>query len=306
MQSFKLALVTIAAYAMRSVMQYLPGYRLRLFCWEHIIRPYIAWRPITLEAVTKYNTRMRLLLSDLVQQYVFFFGQWEPAISNYIASALREGDTFIDVGANVGYYSLLAARIVGKSGRVFAVEPSPTIFSTLRNNVYLNMADNILLHNCAASDRAGEVRVFLHHQDNYGQTTIIEDRCEPGTVSLEAIVRAFPLPVLVPKEDLLRAKFIKIDVEGAEWRVISGFSELLSQFSDRTEIIVETNAASLRAMGTSIDDLLLLFEAAGFLPWVIPNLYDAGFYLKRSRIEPERLTGSHHGVTDLLFRRKQL
>ncbi len=76
--------------------------------------------------------------SNLVFRVIAAQGVWEPNLSNFIVSRLRHGDTFVDVGANIGYYTLLAARCVGREGAVVAIEPLPTALGELRRNTEIN------------------------------------------------------------------------------------------------------------------------------------------------------------------------
>ena len=76
--------------------------------------------------------------ADLIQRYVYYFGVWEPTISQWFKGYVRPGDIVVDVGANIGWYTLLAAQRVGPEGQVVAIEASPTIAEHLRANLALN------------------------------------------------------------------------------------------------------------------------------------------------------------------------
>jgi len=75
---------------------------------------------------------------DVVNLFLYYFGGWEPAITQVVRQALKPGDVFLDVGANVGYYTLLASRLVGDTGRVIAVDASPSVYEILSRNVSRN------------------------------------------------------------------------------------------------------------------------------------------------------------------------
>ena len=83
------------------------------------------WRRHRFACRTRYGSRVSGDTQDLIQRHLYFFGNWEPHISAWIAATLRPGDGFVDVGANIGYYSLLASRAVGNRGYVVAVEAAP-------------------------------------------------------------------------------------------------------------------------------------------------------------------------------------
>jgi precorrin-6B methylase 2 len=88
---------------------------------------------------------------DIIQQYIYYFGVWEPRITGWVSRHLAPGDTFIDVGANIGYYSLLASPLVGKTGTVVAIEASPRTFDDLLFNLELNNVSNVRPVNVAVS-----------------------------------------------------------------------------------------------------------------------------------------------------------
>src|SRR5205807_1864276 len=114
-----------------------------------------------------------------------------------------------------GYFTLLASKLVGDSGAVVAIEPSPRIFGLLRRNVALNHAANVHAVNAAVSNLKGVVKLFRASDENIGQTGIFE---EPyGTkMEVECEVDAMPLGDIHP-EKMRNARLIKIDVQGAEW-----------------------------------------------------------------------------------------
>lgn len=120
---------------------------------------------------TRYGFRMRLDTSDWLGRHVFMTGEYEPSTTQVMTSLLQRGDVVIDVGANAGYFTLLAAGLVGSVGKVFAFEPVPHTRQQLACNVRLNQATNVVVCEEAASDRNGEsaffeglqtIGVFLH------------------------------------------------------------------------------------------------------------------------------------------------
>jgi len=88
---------------------------------------------------------------------------------------LAPGDAFVDVGANIGYFSLLASKLVGESGLVVAIEPSPTIFAVLESNLARNRAHNVRAVCVAASASTGMLRLFRGPDSNIGRTTVLAD-----------------------------------------------------------------------------------------------------------------------------------
>jgi FkbM family methyltransferase len=244
-------------------------------------------------------------LDDWIQCSIYAFGEWEPVITAYVRDRLKPGDVFIDIGANIGYYSILAGIKVGTSGFVHAIEASPRTFDLLNSNLSINFVTNVQTYNVAVADKSGELTLWVREKDNIGRSTVVEvQRGDSGIV--ESRVRSLPLPAIVPENDILRARFIKIDVEGAEWLVLQGIKHLLPRFSPNTEILFEVGAESLRFFGTTVGECLKLFHDAGFEPWVIDAELNQPFYApQRAGVGIKPLTDEidRYEFVDLLFRR---
>lgn len=277
--------------------------RLRLWLWDRVVRPHILWRSFRIEARTRFGARLEGGFPDVVHSFVYFFGIWEPAVTRLFQQALRPGDIMVDVGANVGLHSLLAARLVGPTGRVHAVEASPWIFARLLRNLAANGATNIQARNMAATAVAGPVAVYLHDDSNLGGTTIIASEAARSGAVLEATVEGRPLAEIVPLEDLLAARLIKIDVEGAEWMVIQGIAALLPRLRHDVQILIEVKRDALLGMGGSVEALLALFTDAGFAAFEVENDYGAASYIAGQPRGPTPLLRRDFEMADLVFQR---
>jgi hypothetical protein len=109
---------------------------------------------------------------DLVSQSILVDGLWEPRLTEIIAKALPPGGVFIDVGAHVGYYTLLASRRVGPAGRVVAVEPNPETLLRLRRNIALNDSRNITVEPVACTDRETMLQFFPAGVEDTGESSL--------------------------------------------------------------------------------------------------------------------------------------
>ena len=299
---FRHGLIKWASALLRGYFRYAPLGAGKQAVWHHVVRPLLR-TGAELEARTQFGARMMVRFPDTIQSYIYFFGIWEPAITAYLASALQPGDTMIDIGANVGYDSLLAAHCVGPAGRVFAIEASPVLFGLLRRNLALNNTSQVIPSHVAVCETAGDVPVFLHSGSNLGGTTIVPAMAKRRDVRMEATVPGRRLADIVPEEAVLSARLIKIDVEGAEWLVIRGFAELLPRLSPRTELLIEVSAEGLRDHGCTVQQFLGQFAAAGFAPFLIQNRYSVDMYLELAPVVLEPLTDTDFDQVDILFRR---
>ena len=220
---------------------------------------------------TQFGTRMNCLLPDAVQLYVYLFGIWEPDITAYVRRTLQPGETFVDVGAHVGYYTLLASQLVGPAGRVVSIEASPMICALLRENIALNngAAANVRFVNAAAAATAGELSIHLGPAWNLGWSTTLSQR----GFAHEARVPAEPLETLVSEEEMRAARLIKIDVEGNERDVFAGMTRWLLNCRPDAEFLVELSPLWWRDGDTSLEGALAPFLATGFQAYRIDNSY---------------------------------
>lgn len=152
-----------------------------------------------------------------------WLGSYELAKQRAIAASLKPGDVFFDIGANVGFYSLLGSRLVGSSGRVFAFEPVPRNLVQLRHHLQMNSCSNVTVLDVAVGDRDGPALFdesggsSMGHLAPSGSLSI-------RTVTLDALVES----AQVPLPDVM-----KLDVEGAEAWVVSGAEKLLRAATPR-------------------------------------------------------------------------
>jgi FkbM family methyltransferase len=252
--------------------------------------------------LTFWGGRFVCDLRDLVQSRIYYFGAWEPNLTAYIRGALRSGDVMVDVGANIGYYSVLASQLVGASGRVVSIEASPRVFALLSEHLALNGATNVRAVNAAVSDAEGKLAIYAGPPDNVGATSSRADWY--GGATFEAEVPTAPLARLLEASELARVRLLKIDVEGAELPVLLNLLDNLDEFSPEMEIVVEVSPIGLREAGTSFEALVERFADRGFTWYVIENDYELAAYLDLTPRPPIRGTTTPTGQFDVLFARR--
>lgn len=163
---------------------------------------------------------------------------------------LRPGDTAVDVGANVGLYTLIASVSVGPQGCVHAVEPDPRIAGYLLGNLRLNGASNVRCHTVALGEQAGSVRFSDQGQDDRNRVV------DQGTGRDVPVVRLDSLPV-----DAAEIALLKIDVEGYEKFVLDGAPTLLPRVAC---VVIETWERHFAGYGYSCGDVHARLRAHGF------------------------------------------
>jgi len=201
------------------------------------------------------DTPLQLCLHGEADQHVSRslreYGVWEPFETRLLLDALRPGDTFLDVGANLGYFSVLAAARVGPGGRVFAVEPEARNLDLLRQNVSLNLFDDrVTVADVAFSDRSARARLYLN-PDNPGDHQLHPDTPGRADVAVDTVPGAQWLAGRASRVDV-----VKLDVQGAEYRAVSGLLPLLRASLPQLSLLVELSPRSLRQSGHSGRELI--------------------------------------------------
>ena len=222
-----------------------------------------------------FGFRMTLDLADHAERMIYL-GAYEREETALVLRWLRPGMTFLDVGANIGYFSLLAAQRVGQAGRVIAVEPSLHVFAQLDRT----LRDNDLpveRHPIGLSDSAGECTLFLPDE--------AMPIFSPTMVAHSGSGRSVVVPVR-RLDDCLEAwgvaavDLMKIDVEGHEGKVFAGAGAALSSGRIRA-VLCEFNDFWLRAAGSSPAALFDQLTAAGFVDQGGPPRFDPGCVVNR-------------------------
>lgn len=224
--------------------------------WSTRIEPYLAWHSHRFCARTAFGVRLCGDTQEVLQQHIYYFGVWEPNLTTWLRSRLHRGDVFVDVGANIGYFSLLGSKLVGERGKVVAVEASPSIFAELQANLARNRVGNVRAVNCVAAREPGRRTVYRGPASHIGLTTV---NPEAGWRDLEEAPAA-PLHEIVGPDLWRTTRLIKIDVEGADDEVVAGFASALEHTSSELELVIELHPGG----GEQLFELL---QRAGFYPY---------------------------------------
>ena len=200
----------------------------------------------------------KMLLDQLDTLGLAKNGIYEPFETEVIKKTVNKGDVVLDIGANIGYYTLIIARIVGENGKVYAFEPEPTNFSLLKKNIEINGYKNVELIQKAVSNKTEKIKLYLS-QDNYGDHRIYDSAEARLSVEVES----------VRLDDFFTnyngaINFIKMDIQGAEWAAVQGMSNLLRKQKD-VKIITEFWPIGLKRFGIEPIEYLKLLLNLGFV-----------------------------------------
>lgn len=293
--SIKTAIAKLATPAVRLVARYLPF--TRRYLWNQVINPYLAWRDYEFVARTQFGASVKGTTSDVIQRYIYYFGMWEPNVEAFLRARLRSGDIFVDVGANIGYFTLLGAKLVGQQGRVVAIEASGVVIEDLRANVVRNhQKDLVRCVHAAASDREGMAVLYAGQAGNIGSASIVrvDDK-------LTENVPSAPLEKLLLSSEIESVRVIKIDVEGAESLVFKGMEALLPKLRTDTEIVMEITP---ELSGT--DGVVEMMARKGWNAYVLkPQDSIENYFVPTKPSYAARIVGPITGRTDVVFSRAE-
>jgi FkbM family methyltransferase len=282
------------------------------------VLPYIRPRPARLEVAFTHDQRLQDVprsatrrlptgalfecrTDDVIPRRIYQFGVWEPFVTAVAVDRLQPGDTFIDVGANVGYYSGVASSIIGPTGEVVAIEPMVEARVKLERHAELNAGGAPMrIVAAAVAPTVGEIDLFRGPGDNLGRSTTIQ----VDDLSFAGRVPAGPLADLVGRETLERATLMKIDIEGDELMVLRGLLADCPTIARTCDILVELTPRYTELRAEPLADIWRSLHDAGYVAYRIPNGYDVDFFLEaleqRSFTAP-RITEPPTDQTDVLL-----
>jgi FkbM family methyltransferase len=246
-------------------MKAVPPWLSRLVAWASslsLLNRCKAWLPqplrqhlwqlaVSREVFTVWGSRLHVPPSARNRSVVM--DQYEPEVARKLIEILQPGMTVCDIGANIGFLTLLAARLVGPAGRVYAFEPVPDNFRILQQNIARNGHKNVTTFQKAVSEHNGVARI--HISDFCGCHSLLPNPAQDSGRTIEVeMVRLDSLP------DLRHVDLIKIDTEGTELSVLRSFGS-----TRPTHILLECNSWRLTESGMTGRQFLEELRSLGFL-----------------------------------------
>jgi FkbM family methyltransferase len=209
--------------------------------------------------------KIRVVWTDVIGYSIAVDGYYDVPLVRVIQELLKPGMTFVDVGAHVGQYSLLASGLVGGEGNVHSFEPEPETFALLQHNVLINGLRNVHLARCALAKSSRDAELYVARPDNIGQTSLRQPNNFSG---VQVKVQCRTLDEYAEEHDMDRIDLIKIDVEGAELDVLLGARGVLSR-NPKPHIIIEFWEEFLQAYGSSCAQVAEFLQGSGYsLFWI--------------------------------------
>jgi FkbM family methyltransferase len=244
-------------------------------------------------ALLRDGRLLRCQLADRTQR-TMYLGLFEPRETRLLRELLEPGDTFIDIGAHIGWFTTVAARCVGATGQIVACEPYPSNAVMLRGNLARNGCKNVRVVEAALGSRPGTLTLAKGGGDSGGVTALNwarDERVQVPMTTLDEIAGGLGTVALM-----------KVDVEGWELHVLRGAARMLSQTK---YVMIEINPPALRKAGSSPEEVFGLLRHAGFTKF-LPVIEGGLRRLHRSLVRnvlATRSEGFTFGRGDLLLRR---
>jgi len=208
--------------------------------------------------------RILVFVNEEVGCSIYCYRSFERDESALIASVIREDAVCLDVGANVGYYSLLLASRAPK-GQVHAFEPLPRNSHLLNASLLLNGFDNVVLNCCAVGNVDGRTSFTVSQDGAYSSFLDTERRARQSTITVPVTT----LASYCRDRGLLRIDFLKLDVEGAEQMVLEGAAACFADAQLKPKIMmIELYEPMLRRYATSIEAIVAGLRDGGYFPFV--------------------------------------
>lgn len=207
------------------------------------------------QIVSRQGLRFALDTRSGIDRWIYYLGVYERVDTHLMLRMLQPGWVVLDVGANIGWYTLMAAKALAGTGAVHAFEPAPEEFARLSRNLALNAFRNVTPHEQALSDSAGQG--LLTELRDGGMT-----RLATSTDSSSRPVSVTTLDAFAQATALERLDFIKVDIEGAESRFLQGGRATLARF--RPMLIMELHEENLSSFGSSPAALVQEMQQLGY------------------------------------------
>lgn len=194
--------------------------------------------------------------SEHIQQHIFWYGFYERQVSLLLSRICSETSVFLDIGANIGYFTLTAAKKC-KSGQVFAFEPVSLLFKKLKNNILKNNLHNVQAIQHAVGEVQGSIKMYLSAEDNMGMSSRHAPENFSGvTEDVEMIsIDEWAMEIKADYVDI-----VKIDIEGGEFLALQGMRQTL--INCRPFLIIEISEETMAPFGFASK---IIFEFLGTL-----------------------------------------
>lgn len=195
--------------------------------------------PYKVHYTTLWGSKMSFYLPE--GGMIYYYGFWEANLTNFLINFLKDGNVFFDIGAHVGYYSILASDLVGEKGHVYSFEPTPRTFASLSENA--SHKKNISVYNNAILNKETTID-FFDYGPKYSAFNTFEKRTGEEIFFKEDVLKISVKTVSLDdfcKKNAITPTFIKIDAEGSEYLILGAMDYILKELRPIVSIEVSSN-----------------------------------------------------------------
>lgn len=196
-----------------------------------------------------------------------FHNKYEILTIAAMEKTLHSGDTFIDVGSNIGYISAIGAGLVGKTGEVHSFEPVPEYFKKTKKMTEMNPDYKIIANQFALGEKEEMTQIDIFGNGNIGWNTMVPGFMKPETRKQAINVSVRRLDNYIKEHNLKNITFIKIDVEGFEFSVLKGLKDFLTETKQKPTILCENNPRVCPLLGYNLKELFDYMKGFGYMSY---------------------------------------
>lgn len=228
------------------------------FFHQKLFNKYQLFKGLEKKFIYRDNIKLYLNLNDWIQQQIYFLGDYEKCEIDFLHQKLVENDVFLDIGANIGLFSLNASKILKKSGKVYSFEAYPPTFDLLNQNISRNNYNNIIAENLAISDKSGFLDIFYNDKEN----NIGMASSYLQNYNNKAKVKRLSLDEYVNMHSITKINLIKMDIEGGEYQALLGMEKVLKNL--KPVLLMEVNNAAIKKANHTEKEVLSLLAKYGY------------------------------------------
>lgn len=194
----------------------------------------------------------------------------EPLTTHLMIKELKENMVCVDLGSNIGYYAVIESNIIGESGKIFAIEPSPVNFPILRLNLENQKKNNFLAYNIAIGDKNEDMEFIISTKSNWSKIRMNNENINSADKIIKIPVKT--LDSFVIENNITKIDILRMDVEGFEYNIILGANNVLEKY--KPKIFVEIHKMYLGKEKTC--EIFNDLKNKGYeIKYYIPRIYDS-------------------------------